>query len=268
MIQNIDPVILSFGPLAIRYYGLIYMSGFIIGYLFLKYAVKKEGLKKITKNDISDYIFYSVIFVVLGARIFEVIFYDPGYYFSNPLEIIMIHKGGLSFHGGFFGLYIYTLIFCRKKGLPLMQWGDYLAVAGSISLFLGRIANFLNSELPGLPVDNQINPPWYAIKFVRYDDLWRIPTQLLESSKNLLIFLILLFVFKKVKNRKTGTLLWLFTFLYGTFRFIIEFWKQDYQDRLWGLSMGHLLCLPMIIIGLCGLYYIYFIKPKKALAGK
>ncbi len=298
MIHNIDPVIFSIGPLDVRYYGLIYMSGFIAGYLFLNYSiVKRKMIANITKEDISDFIFYSVILVVINARLFEVIFYDPSYYFSNPIKILAIHEGGLSFHGGMFGVFLATLHYTKKKKITVRLFGDLIAIPASFSLFVGRIANFLNGELPGIAVENQVNPPWYAVKFISrirphffkigtggekiaapagkpflwlpLDQIpptevaklsWRVPTQILESFKNLVIFIVLIIIFKKMKKHVQGLLIFLFMLMYGSFRFIIEFIKIDYQDRLFGLSMGHLLCIPMIIIGLYGLYYSFYKK--------
>ncbi len=259
MIHNIDPVIFSIGPLPIRYYGLIYMSGFVVAYFFLKYAAKARNLN-LTKEDISDFIFLGVICIVIGSRLFEVIFYgaegDQWYYFKNPLKIFAVWEGGLSFHGGLFGSAVAAIIFTRKKKMPLTQLGDLIAIPAAFALFTGRIANFLNSELPGLPVENQVNPPWYAVKFMRYSDhLWRIPTQILESFKNLIIFTILLLIWKKFKNHAQGLLMYLFILLYGTFRFIIEFFKDVYSIPSLGLTTGHLLCIPMIIIGLVGIYF-------------
>jgi phosphatidylglycerol:prolipoprotein diacylglycerol transferase len=259
MIHNIDPVLISIGPLEIRYYGLIYMLGFLAGYYFLNYAIKKQNIRELDKRDIDDFIFYTVISVVIGARLFEVLFYEPGYYFSNPLKIFAVWEGGLSFHGGLFGVFISTLIFSRKKKISLKIWGDFLSIPGAFALFLGRIANFINGELYGVPVDNQVNPPWYAVKFMKTDpqQLWRIPTQILESFKNLLILAVLLFLWKRYQSLKKGVLMWTLVFGYGLLRFIIEFWKDVYRDQLFGLSTGQLLSIPMMIIGIWG-YYLSF----------
>jgi len=259
MIHNIDPVIFSIGPLAVRYYGLIYISGFIIGYYFLSWAMKKGKLPGLEKKDLDDFIFYSIICVVTGARLFEVIFYEPSYYIKNPLKIFAVWEGGLSFHGGIFGVLVASWIFCRKKKISLLKWGDMLTFPAALALFLGRIANFINGELFGKAVDNQVNPPWYAVKFIRTDSaqLWRIPTQILESFKNLLIFILLWIIWKKAKKLKDGFLIWFFCIFYGFFRFFIEIFKDVYQDQFLGMSTGQLLCIPMILIGLIGFYYNY-----------
>ncbi|HOJ50841.1 MAG TPA: prolipoprotein diacylglyceryl transferase [Spirochaetota bacterium] len=276
MIHNIDPVIFQIGPLSIRYYGLLYMAGFVITYIFLS-RLSKIGKISLSKKDIDDFIFYSVIGVVLGARLFEVIFYEPSYYFSNPFKIFAIWEGGLSFHGGIFGVFVVTLIFCKKQKISIKVMGDLLSLTASISLFFGRIANFINGELYGIPVDNQVNPPWYAVKFLRTDPLglYRYPTQILESLKNLFIFFVLFYLYKKLygKNNKidlyhtnynNGIILWVFILLYGIIRFFIEFLKDVYKTNFLGLPLtkGHWLCIPMIILGITGLLLNYRMKLK------
>ena len=268
MIHNIDPVIFNIGPISIRYYGILYMLGFVIAYFFISSLSKSKKID-ITKKQIDDFIFYSIIGVVVCARLFEVVFYEPSYYILNPLKIFAVWEGGLSFHGGIFGVLVVSFFFCKKNNISLRIWSDFLSLIGSISLFFGRIANFINGELYGIPVDNQVSPPWYAVKFVRTDPLglYRYPTQIMESIKNLIIFFILLYIYKKVYSSKTidlskptwknGIMMWVFVLLYGLFRFFIEFLKDVYKvDFLW-LTKGHLLCLPMILIGIIGLVYVY-----------
>jgi phosphatidylglycerol:prolipoprotein diacylglycerol transferase len=259
MIHNIDPVIISLGPLAIRWYGLIFMAGFVLTYFFLNYVVKKNRLQGLTRKSIDDFIFYSVIAIVLGTRLFEVLFYEPGYYFKNPGKILAIWEGGLSFHGGLAGIILVTWLFTRKIKIPFKKMADVLSICGAFALFLGRIANFINGELYGFAVSNQVTPPWYAVKFIRTDQqqLWRVPTQLLESLKNLITFLVLFIIWKKAKNYKDGLLMWLFLIMYGTFRFVIEYSKDVYQNQFLGLSSGQLLCIPMILAGIIGLIHMY-----------
>ena len=233
MIHNIDPVFISLGPLSIRYYGLIYMAGFIFGYFFLKKAAKKKNIPQLDKKGLDDFIFLSVFFIVGGSRLFEVLFYEPSYYFS------------------------------KKRGIPFFKLTDLLAMPAAFALFLGRIANFLNGELFGIPVENQINPPWYAVKFVRSDSaqLYRVPTQILESLKNLIIFITLFLIWKYVKNLRRTVLSWLFALMYAVFRFVIEFFKVDYTDQILGLSTGQLLCIPMFIAAFIGLFLAYKNNP-------
>lgn len=257
MIHNIDPVLFKLGFLEIRYYGIIYMSGFLAGYFFLSYLVKRKYITELSRKDIDDYIFWTILSVVVGARLFEVLFYGFSKFMQDPLSILYVWEGGLSFHGGLFGVLVSTLVFCKKKNISVLKLGDALTIPGSIALCLGRFANFLNGELYGIAVDNQVNPPWYAVKFVRTDpqQLFRLPTQIFESFKNLVIFAILLIVWKKWKTIKQGMMIWIFVFCYGLFRFIIEYWKDVYTNSLFGLTKGQLLCVPMMIIALIGAYF-------------
>ncbi|HCL55744.1 MAG TPA: prolipoprotein diacylglyceryl transferase [Spirochaetia bacterium] len=292
MINNIDPVLFSFGPLAIRYYGLIYMSGFIIAYFFLKYyGITRGHVKNLTKKDLDDFIFYNVIGVVVGARLFEILFYDPGYYFSHPSKMLALWEGGLSFHGGLFGVAATTLIFCKVKKIAPLRFGDVISIPAALAHFFGRFANFLNSELYGKVLPQKT---WYAVKFIRSDEAmaiknkilaaqpelannpdllqsmlieqvpWRLPTQLFESLKNLFIFavLVLLFKYREKLKLKDGFIFWVFMILYGSIRFVIEAYKDVYVDTFHGLSTGQLLCIPMVLIGIGGIIYVYLRKPK------
>lgn len=263
MIHNIDPVFISLGPLSIRYYGLIYMAGFIFGYFFLKKAAQKKNIPQLNKKGLDDLIFLSVFFIVGGSRLFEVLFYEPSYYLANPLKVFAIWEGGLSFHGGLAGSIALALYFSKKRGIPFFKLTDLLAMPAAFALFLGRIANFLNGELFGIPVENQINPPWYAVKFVKSDSaqLYRVPTQILESLKNLVIFITLFLIWKYVKNLRRTVLSWLFALMYAVFRFVIEFFKVDYTDQILGLSTGQLLCIPMFIAAVIGLFLAYKNNP-------
>ena len=236
-IHNINPVLLSIFGLEIRYYGLIYVIGFL---LVLFILIKERSKLKLSKDEVYDYVFYLIIFLIAGARLFEILFYNPSFYFSNPLQMLMIWKGGLSFHGGLAGIIIWTLIFSRKKKLSFYEFTDILAIPGAFMLFLGRIANFLNGELVG----RITNLPW-AVKFNGYEG-FRHPSQIYESLKNLLIFFVLLFF--RNKNLKKGTLTWLFVFLYGILRFFVEFAKEPISSII-GIPTGQLLSILMIIIG-------------------
>jgi len=237
-IHNINPVLVSIFSLEIRYYGLIYVLGFLLTLFIL---MKSRNKLKLTKDDIYDYLFYLIIFTVIGARIFEILFYEPLFYFNNPLEMLMIWHGGLSFHGGLFGVIILTYIFAKKKKLHFYDISDILAVPAAFMLFLGRIANFINGELVG----KITKLPW-GVKFPGYEG-FRHPTQIYESLKNLLIFFVLILL--RNKNLKKGTLTWLFVLFYGTLRFLIEFIKEQ-TSFIFGLPVTQILSSLMIIISL------------------
>jgi len=237
-INNINPAIFSIFGLEIRYYGLVY----VIGFLLILFILNKQREKlKLSKDDVYDYLFYLIIFTILGARLFEILFYEPLFYFSNPLQMLMIWKGGLSFHGALSGVVIWTYIFTRKKRLHFYDISDIIVIPVAFMLFLGRIANFINGELVG-----KITNLSWAVKFQGYEG-FRHPTQIYESLKNLLIFFILSFL--KNKNLKKGTLTWLFVFMYGTLRFFIEFLKEQTSFIL-GIPITQILSSIMIVVGL------------------
>jgi len=239
-IHNINPVLLSIFGLEIRYYGLVYVLGFLLVLFILNREKKKLNL---SKEGVYDYIFYLIIFVVIGARVFEILFYNPSFYFSNPLEMLMIWKGGLSFHGSLLGIIIWTFIFTKKKKLSFYDITDILVIPGIFMLFLGRIANFINGELVG----KVSSLPW-AVKF-EGNEGYRHPTQIYEALKNLLIFFVLFFS----KGLKRGQLTWLFVLFYGVLRFFIEFMKEQTSFVL-GIPVTQVLCILMIIISLWFLF--------------
>ena len=237
-INNINPAIFSIFGLEIRYYGLVY----VIGFLLILFILNKQREKlKLSKDDVYDYLFYLIIFTILGARLFEILFYEPLFYFSNPLQMLMIWKGGLSFHGALSGVVIWTYIFTRKKRLHFYDISDIIVIPVAFMLFLGRIANFINGELVG-----KITNLSWAVKFQGYEG-FRHPTQIYESLKNLLIFFVLSFL--KNKNLKKGTLTWLFVFMYGTLRFFIEFLKEQ-TSFIFGIPVTQVLSSVMIVLGL------------------
>mgnify|MGYP001594952397 CR=1 FL=1 len=243
-IQNINPVLISIFGLEIRYYGIVY----VLGFLLILYILEKQREKLNLSNDeVYDYVFYLIIFIVLGARIFEILFYEPLFYFSNPLEMLMIWHGGLSFHGALTGVMTWTYVFAKKKKLHFYDLSDILVVPAALMLFLGRIANFINGELVG-----KITNLSWGVKFKNYEG-FRHPTQIYESLKNLLIFFALLFL--KNKNLKKGTLTWVFFLFYGTLRFFIEFLKEQ-TSFIFGLPVTQIFTGLMIIVSL------YFLLKK------
>ncbi|MEA2037462.1 MAG: prolipoprotein diacylglyceryl transferase [Nanoarchaeota archaeon] len=242
--NNINPTLLTLGPLEIKYYGIIYVLGFVIAY-FLIYHLAKERKLNINKDDVADLIFYIIIGTVVGARIFEVIVYNPVYYLSNPFEIIAVWHGGLSFHGGLMGAILAGYLYCKKKKIDFYEIADITVIPLAFGLFLGRIGNFLNGELIG----RVSNLPW-CVKFKNYEGC-RHPSQLYESLKNLVIFSVLWFI--QDKKLKKGVMFWSFILMYSTLRFFIEFVRApDPQLGLLalGLTMGQWLNILMFIVGL------------------
>ncbi|MBL7148042.1 MAG: prolipoprotein diacylglyceryl transferase [Nanoarchaeota archaeon] len=239
-VHNIDPVFFTIFGLEVRYYGLVYFFGFLFLLWFLN---KKRKSLELTKEQVYDFVFYLIIGAIVGSRLFEVLFYNPVYYFNNLSKIIALWEGGMSFHGGLVGAVIVSLIFCKKNKKDFYKLADIIVLPLACFLFLGRIANFINGEIVG-----KITNFKYAVKFPNYEG-YRYPTQLFEAFKNLVIFFILL----PLKNLKKGVVFYLFIILYSFFRFFIEFYKEPSAVYL-GVSLGHLFCVVFFVVGVVGLY--------------
>tara|TARA_Y100000310_G_C20585814_1_gene765338 strand:+ start:423 stop:1181 length:759 start_codon:yes stop_codon:yes gene_type:complete len=240
--HNLDPILFSFGFLQVRWYGLIYAFGFILTYYLLPYLATKRDVD-FSKEDSADLLLYLMLGVVLGARVFYVLFYNLGYFIFNPLEIFAIWQGGLSFHGGLVGAMLGTYLFSKKRGMHFYDLADLIAIPGAFALFLGRIANFINAELVG----RVTNVAW-CVNFPGYSGC-RHPSQLYEAAKNLLIFSVLWHL--KDRKLKRGVLFWSFVMMYAVLRFFIEYVRQpDVQiGFIFGLTMGQWLNIAMFAIG-------------------
>ena len=242
-VNSLDPTILEVFGLEIRYYGLVYVIGFLAAYYLLLKAIEKGFVKGFTKEWVDDYIFYLVIYTLIGARFFHVFIWNPGYYFQNPGEILMIWEGGLSFHGGILGAFLFSWWFTKKHKIDLWELGDLLVLPLSLFLFFGRIANFVNQELVGYATQQ----PW-GVWFTRVDEtpVYRHPYQVYAALKNLGVFVILLPLYLKQKLKKGAVFSW-FLILYGAGRFLLDFYRVD--ARFLGLSTGQYLSLVMVVIG-------------------
>lgn len=253
---NISPVTISFGPLAISWYSLSYVTGIILGWYYaLKLAEKKYTPLK--KQHIDDFITWVIIGIIIGGRLGYVIFYDPVKYFSNPIEILKTYEGGMAFHGGILGFIIVSIIFARKNNIKYFALVDVSAAAAPIALFLGRIANFINAELYGRVTD----VPWSFV-FPGSDGLPRHPSQLYEAAlEGAALFFILYFcVIKYHGLKKPGLISGLFLIFYSSFRFIVENYREpDVHIGLHAelITRGQLLCIPMFIVGLIVIKYSY-----------
>ncbi|MDD5331550.1 MAG: prolipoprotein diacylglyceryl transferase [Candidatus Nanoarchaeia archaeon] len=239
-IHNLNPTLLTVFGLEIRYYGLIYVISLILAYFILKKLSREKELNL----NVEDFLFYGIIGAIIGARIFYVLFYNLNYFILNPEEIIMLWKGGLSFHGGLAGAIVAGLIYSRIKKINFWKLADISVIPLALGLCLGRIGNFINGELYG----RVTNVSW-AVKFPNAEG-YRHPSQIYESLKNLFIFIVL---FSTRKNKhKDGFNFGLFLFLYSVLRFILEFYREpDVQIGLiGGLTLGQLLNIPLFLISI------------------
>lgn len=253
---DIDPVALQIGPLAIRWYSLAYIFGFLGGWGMAHLLVRRSGLPKPTQKQIDDFLIWMVAGVILGGRIGYVLFYNLGYYLQHPGRIFMTWEGGMSFHGGLLGVAVAVAAFAWKHRIPVLRLGDLAACGATIGLFFGRLANFINGELYGRVTDSR----WGMI-FPNGGPEPRHASQLYEAvTEGLFLFLLLngLGYFYPKIQRYYGLLFGLFLTFYGIFRFVIEFARQpDTQIGLYFdlISQGQILCLPMILIGLGLIFY-------------
>jgi len=253
--HNINPVLLEIGPLQIRYYGLFYALGFVITYFMIIYLAKRKEIP-LTKDDAADFIIYQVIGIIFGARIVYILFYNLLFYIRNPIEIIALWHGGLSFHGGLLGAIIATYLFCKKKKIHFYDIADIAVIPVALALALGRIGNFINAELYGRITDASWCIDYSKNQYVSdIPDGCRHPSQIYESLKNFFIFAVLWAI--KDKKLPKGFMFWSFVTLYGLFRTFIEFFRQP--DEQIGLifnyfTMGQLLSFPWFMIGLYMLF--------------
>jgi phosphatidylglycerol:prolipoprotein diacylglycerol transferase len=242
-----NPVLLSIGSFEIRYYGLMYLLAFFLSYLIILRLLKIKN-SKIKKEELFEFLFYILIGAIIGARIFYVLFYNPSFYIENPLKVFAFWQGGLSFHGGLFGGLLVIFLYSKIKSVPFFSITDLFSIPLSIGLFFGRFGNFLNGELFG----RVTNVPW-AIAFSTAPDkglLGRHPSQIYEMIKNLIMFFVLFAFYKK--SKRDGNTTALFFVMYGAMRFLIEFFREPDPQLgfiLLGLTMGQLLCIVMVIIG-------------------
>jgi phosphatidylglycerol:prolipoprotein diacylglycerol transferase len=244
-----DPIAFSIGPLAVRWYGLMYLLAFI-GFLLLGRLRANESWRGLTKQDVDDLLFFGVLGVILGGRLGYVLFYKPVHYLANPLEIFMVWKGGMASHGGIIGVIIVMYLFARSRGKPFLQVADFVVPAIPQGLAFGRIGNFINGELWGRPADPGFWP-WAMVFPQSGDTVPRHPSQIYQFLLEGLLLFAILWIYSR-KPRPVGSVSAMFLIGYGVLRFIAEFGREP--DAFLGLlafdmSMGQWLSLPMIAIG-------------------
>lgn len=246
---NIDPVLIEIGPFAIRWYALAFIAGLLIGWKYIQALVAKPP-SAMTAKHVDDFVVWATLGVVLGGRFGYVGFYNLEFYIANPLAMLKVWQGGMSFHGGFLGVVIAGLLFCKKHGIEPLKLGDLLACTAPIGLFFGRIANFINSELFGRVTD----APWGVI-FPNGGPEPRHPSQLYEAAlEGLLLFVVLnLMARNQAVRERRGFLTGAFIAGYAASRMFVELFRQPdaHISFLWaGSTMGQWLSLPMLAIGL------------------
>ena len=245
-INNFDPVAFSFFSLEIRWYSLSYIFGIIIAWIYCKKFLIKD--KKILYL-FDDLISYLIIGLILGGRLGYVFIYNFDYYSKNLTEILMIWNGGMSFHGGLIGVIIATYIFSKKNKINAFSFLDLISMSAPIGIFLGRISNFINSELYGRKTDF-----FWGVKFEKVDDNFRHPSQIYEAIfEGIILFFLLNYFFKKYLYKTPGLISAIFLIFYSTFRFFIEYTREpDIQIGyiLYNLSLGQMLSLLFLVFGI------------------
>jgi len=244
-INNFDPVAFNLFSLEIRWYSLSYIFGIIIAWVYCKKFLIKDN--KIL-HLFDDLISYLIIGLILGGRLGYVVIYNFDYYVKNLLEILMIWNGGMSFHGGLVGVIIATYIFSKKNNINTFSFLDLISMSAPIGIFLGRISNFINSELYGRKTDFT-----WAVKFEKIDNISRHPSQIYEAIfEGIILFLLLNYLFKKYFYKSPGLISALFLIFYSSFRFFIEYTREpDIQIGyfLFNLTLGQMLSLLFLIFG-------------------
>ena len=262
---DIDPIIFQIGPFALRWYALAYMVGLIGGWYYLLTLAPNTSIHqphhKEEPSQLDDFLLWLTLGTILGGRLGYVFFYNPGYYFDNPGQILAVWEGGMAFHGGFLGITIAALLYARKRNINPLTLGDLIAAAAPIGLFFGRIANFINSELWGRQTEFAL-----GVVFPNGGPLPRHPSQLYEAFlEGLLLFIVLAFLCRRTNAlQKPGLIFGIFIAGYGISRMIIEQFFREPDAHIGylvgGTTMGFWLSVPMLIAGLS---FIYLANEKK-----
>tara|TARA_Y100000741_G_C18255517_1_gene558816 strand:- start:1797 stop:2570 length:774 start_codon:yes stop_codon:yes gene_type:complete len=254
-INNFDPVAIEIFSLEIRWYSLSYIFGVLLGLFYCKKILIKE---KHISELFDDLISYIIIGIIVGGRLGYVIFYNLKYYLHNPIEILMIWNGGMSFHGGLVGVFVFTIFYARKKKIDKFIFLDLISASAPIGIFLGRISNFINSELYGKQTD-----VYWSVIFPKIDNVTRHPSQIYEAFlEGVILFIILFILIKKKYLLKPGLISAFFLIFYSIFRFIIEFFRAPDEQLGFvylNLTMGQLISFIFLIFG----FYLFFLKKNE-----
>jgi phosphatidylglycerol:prolipoprotein diacylglycerol transferase len=256
---NIDPVLVEIGPFAIRWYALAYIAGLVLGWRWCLHLADKPPIV-VKRQDVDDFLVWATLGVVLGGRLGYVLFYKPGYYLQNPLEIFQVWHGGMSFHGGALGVIAALILFSMRRRINVFAFGDILVCAVPIGLFFGRIANFINGELFGRASDVA-----WAMVFPHGGPQPRHPSQLYEAFLEGIVLFLLLNALERWTpiRQRPGALAGVFLIGYGLARMTVELFREpdSFLGFLFlGATMGQLLSLPFILVGL---FLVIRARPQK-----
>ncbi len=247
LIWDVDPILIKFGFVQIRYYGLLFATAFTVGFFLLKQFMKRKGQDPLMADSI---LVYMVFGILIGSRLVHILFYNPAYYFSHPSEILKVWHGGIASHGAVLGGLVAIAIFCHIHKQNFWDIGDSISIQFLLVAGLVRIGNFFNSEIVGRVTD----VPW-AVKFVRYDKYfsvdqvpWRHPTQIYEFIYHVIGFFLVRYIYIRWEDKlRTGSTLFIVLAYYTFARFFVEFFKE-YQTLQSGLTMGQWLSIPFFIV--------------------
>jgi phosphatidylglycerol:prolipoprotein diacylglycerol transferase len=251
LFPQFDPVIVHLGPFGIRWYALAYIAGLVVGWRLVRRLVQHRPAVA-TSEQVDDFLTWATLGVVLGGRLGYVLFYQPGSYLAHPGMIFAVWEGGMSFHGGMLGVAVAIFAFCRRHSIPLLGFADRISVAAPIGLGFGRIANFINGELWGRPASPDL--PW-AMIFPRADALPRHPSQLYQALLEGLVLFAVMFVLSRRDGVRArfGLLTGIFLSGYAVARIIGECFREPdafLGFLAFGITMGQLLSVPMLVVGL------------------
>jgi len=260
---NFDPVLLHLGPISIRWYALAYITGLLIGWWGMRRLVRRPPpVASLTQVD--DFLTWATLGVILGGRLGYIFFYQPGEYLSHPLAMLQVWNGGMSFHGGMIGVIVAIILFCRREKISVLRFADCLSVVSPIGLFLGRCANFVNGELWGRAAPEGL--PW-AMVFPRDVDalgnprnIPRHPSQLYQALLEGVLLFVIVFLLSRIPRLRArpGFLTGAFLVGYGLARITGEFFREPDSFKgylIGGATMGQLLSLPMVLVGLAFVSY-------------
>ena len=249
-IHNLDPIIINFGFLEIRWYSLAYIFGIFLGFYYAKYLIKKFWDKEnINVQVLDNFLIYLILGIILGGRLGYILFYNFHYYYQNPLEILFLWQGGMSFHGGVIGVLIASIIYAKKNNVKILVLTDIVVCATPIGIFLGRIANFINGELYGKKTFSD-----YGVIFPKIDMEPRHPSQLYEAIlEGLILFFLLNIILKFKKKLFNGELSCYFLIFYSIFRIISELFREPDKHIgyiIFNISLGTIISFSFLIFGI------------------